>query len=188
MNTLVALGTGAAYAYSVVVTIFPTVLIAQRLAPAVYYEAAVGDYCAVVVGQVSREASAGGKTSNAIRQLMGLQATSARVVRENEEQDIPLSQVVVGDVIRVRPGEKIPVDGEVVSGRSTVDESMVTGESLPIEKGPGAAVIGATINKVGSFTFRASRVGKETVLAQICAAGAGGSAVEGTDSKAGRFG
>ncbi len=166
MNTLVALGTGAAYLYSVFVTLFPGVLIAQGLAPEVYYEAAVVIIALLLLGRYL-ENRARGQTSNAIRQLMGLQAKTARVIRENKEIDLPLEEVVVGDIIIVRPGEKIPVDGKVTEGTSTVDESMVTGEPVPVKKGPGDEIIGATINKTGSFQFRAYRVGKDTLLAQI---------------------
>ena len=113
------------------------------------------------------ENRAKGQTSQAIRQLMGLQAKTARVVRNNEEIDLPLAAVTVDDIVIVRPGEKIPVDGVIIAGHSTVDESMVTGESIPIEKRTGDEVIGATINKMGSFRFRATRVGQETFLAQI---------------------
>jgi P-type Cu+ transporter len=166
MNTLVALGTGAAYFYSVFVTLFPQVLIAQGRAPEVYYEAAVVIVALLLLGRYL-ENRARGQTSDAIRQLMGLQANTARVIRQGEEVDLPLAEVIVGDVVVVRPGEKIPVDGEVIAGSSSVDESMVTGEALPVKKRPGEAVIGATINKTGSFQFKALRVGKDTLLAQI---------------------
>ena len=166
MNTLVALGTGTAYIYSIFVTLFPNLLVAQGLRPDVYYEAAVVIVALLLLGRYL-ESRAKRHTSTAIRQLMGLQPKMARVIRQNQEQDIPIEQVVVGDVIVVRPGEKIPVDGEVISGISTVDESMVTGEAMPVQKQPGDNVIGATINKTGSFRFRAARVGQETVLAQI---------------------
>ena len=166
MNTLIALGTGAAYVYSVFVTLSPGFLISQGLAPDVYYEAAVVIIALLLLGRYL-ENRARGQTSDAIRQLMGLQANTARVVRQGEDVDLPLEDVVVGDVVIVRPGEKIPVDGEVTEGASTVDESMVTGEPVPVKKEPGDEVIGATINKTGSFRFRASRVGKDTVLAQI---------------------
>ena len=166
MNTLVALGTGAAYIYSLFVTLFPGFLLSQGLAPEVYYEAAVVIIALLLLGRYF-ENRARGQTSDAIRQLIGLQANTARVVRQDEEIDLPLEEVVVGDIIIVRPGEKIPVDGEVTAGTSTVDESMVTGEPVPVKKEQGEEVIGATINKTGSFRFRASRVGADTVLAQI---------------------
>ncbi|PZO11140.1 MAG: cation-transporting ATPase PacS [Leptolyngbya foveolarum] len=166
MNTLIALGTGAAYVYSLFVTLFPGFLLSQGLAPEVYYETAVVIIAMLLLGQYF-ENRARGQTSDAIRQLIGLQANTARVVRQEEEIDLPLEEVVVGDIIIVRPGEKIPVDGEVTAGTSTVDESMVTGEPIPVKKEQGEEVIGATINKTGRFRFRASRVGKDTVLAQI---------------------
>ena len=166
MNTLVALGTGAAYVYSLFVTLFPSYLTVQGLSPAVYYEASVVIVALLLLGRYL-ENRAREQTSDAIHQLMDLQANTARVVRRGEEVDLPIEDVVVGDVVIVRPGEKIPVDGEVTEGTSTVDESMVTGEPMPVKKGPGEEVIGATINKTGSFRFKASHVGKETVLAQI---------------------
>ena len=166
MNTLVALGTGAAYLYSLFVTLFPTVLTSQRLTPAVYYEAAVIIIALLLLGQYL-EHRARAQTSDAIRQLMGLQANTARVVRAGEAVDLPIADVVVGDVVIVRPGEKIPVDGQVVEGVSAVDESMVTGEPMPVKKKPGDEVTGATINKTGRFRFRALRVGKDTMLSQM---------------------
>ena len=166
MNTLVALGTGTAYGYSVFVTLFPDVLITQGLRPDVYYEAAVVIIALLLLGRYL-ESRAKRQTSAAIRQLMGLRPKMARVIRQEKEQDIPIEHVVVGDIVVVRPGEKIPVDGDVMSGTSTVDESMVTGEPIPVQKQPGDEVIGATINKTGSFRLRAVRVGRDTVLAQI---------------------
>ena len=166
MNTLVALGTGVAFAYSVFVTLWPEALSETGVAPAVYYESAAVIITLILLGRLL-ESQARGRTSAAIRELMGLQAKTAQVIRQGEEQDIPIEQVRVGDVVRVRPGEKIPVDGRLVSGASQVDESMVTGEPLPVSKQVGDEVIGATINTSGSFTFEASRVGKDTVLAQI---------------------
>ena len=166
MNTLVALGTGTAYLYSLFMTLFPDVLIAQGLKPEVYYEAAVVIIALLLLGRYL-ENRARGQTSDAIRQLMGLQPNMARVIRQDRETDIPIEAVVVGDIVVVRPGEKIPVDGDVVLGSSTVDESMVTGEPMPVKKREGDEVIGATINKTGSFRMRAARVGKDTVLAQI---------------------
>ncbi|KAI9129939.1 heavy metal translocating P-type ATPase [Acaryochloris sp. CCMEE 5410] len=166
MNTLVALGTGVAYLYSLFVTAFPRVLLAQGIRPDVYYEVAAVVVTLVLLGRLL-ENRARGQTSEAIRKLMGLQAKTARVIRAGEEIDLPLEAVVVDDVIVVRPGEKIPVDGNVIEGASSVDEAMVTGEPMPVSKKSGDEVIGATINKTGSFKFRASRVGKDTVLAQI---------------------
>ncbi|NEO98399.1 MAG: copper-translocating P-type ATPase [Symploca sp. SIO2E9] len=166
MNTLVALGTGAAYLYSLFATFFPNFFLNQGLQAEVYYEAAVVIITLILLGRLL-ENRAREQTSEAISKLMGLQAKTARVIRTGKEIDIPIEEVIVGDVIVVRPGEKIPVDGEVIAGSSTVDESMVTGESLPIQKQAGDEIIGATLNKSGSFKFRASRVGKDTVLAQI---------------------
>ncbi|MDJ0703620.1 MAG: heavy metal translocating P-type ATPase [Leptolyngbyaceae cyanobacterium MO_188.B28] len=166
MNTLVALGTGVAFLYSLFVTIFPSFLSSQGLQPDVYYETAAVIITLILLGRLL-ENRARGRTSEAIHKLMGLQAKTARVIRAGEEIDLPLESVMVGDVIVVRPGEKIPVDGAVVGGASTVDESMVTGEPMPVKKQIGDEVIGATLNKTGSFKFRASRVGKDTLLAQI---------------------
>jgi Cu+-exporting ATPase len=166
MDTLITLGTSAAYFYSLFPTFFPEFFRNQGLQPHVYYEAAAVVITLILVGRLL-EHRARSKTSEAIRKLMGLQARTARVIRNGQEYDIPITAVQVGDIILVRPGEKIPVDGQVVKGSSTVDEAMVTGESLPVLKQPGDEVIGATINKTGSFQFRALRVGKDTVLAQI---------------------
>ncbi|KAB8314931.1 copper-translocating P-type ATPase [Tolypothrix campylonemoides VB511288] len=166
MDTLVALGTGTAYIYSLFATVFPSFFTAQGLMPDVYYEAAVVIIALILLGR-SLENRAKGQTSEAIRKLIGLQARTARLIRNGREVDVPIAEVMIGDVILVRPGEKIPVDGEVISGTSTVDEAMVTGESVAVKKQPGDEVIGATINKTGSFKFRATRVGKDTVLAQI---------------------
>jgi Cu+-exporting ATPase len=166
MDTLIALGTSAAYFYSVFATLFPDFLKAQGLIPEVYYETAAIVITLILLGRLF-ENRAKGQTSEAIRQLIGLQARDARVIRDGMEMDIPIQDVQIDDVILVRPGEKIPVDGEVIEGTSTIDESMVTGESVPVKKQSGDEVIGATINKTGSFKFRATRVGKDTVLSQI---------------------
>jgi len=166
MDTLVALGTSAAYFYSLFATMAPEFFRAQGLAPDVYYEAAAVIITLILLGRLM-ENRARGQTSEAIRKLMGLQAKTARLIRNGQEVDVPIAAVQIGDVILVRPGEKIPVDGEIVVGTSTLDESMVTGESIPVQKQPGDEVIGATLNKTGSFQFRATRVGKDTVLAQI---------------------
>jgi P-type Cu+ transporter len=166
MDTLIALGTSAAYFYSLFVTLFPGVLIAQGLTPSVYYETAAVVITLILLGRLF-ENRARGQTSEAIRKLMGLQAKTACIVRNGQELEVPIAEVQLGDIILVRPGEKIPVDGEVVEGSSTVDEAMVTGESVAAKKQPGDEVIGATINKTGSFKFRATRVGKDTFLAQI---------------------
>ena len=166
MDTLIALGTSAAYFYSLFATIFPGFFIAQGLMPDVYYETCAVVITLILLGRLF-ENRAKGQTSEAIRKLIGLQAKTARLIRNGREVDVPIEQVEIGDVVLVRPGEKIPVDGEVVDGTSTVDEAMVTGESVPVKKQPRDEVIGATINKTGSFKFRATRVGKDTVLAQI---------------------
>jgi len=166
MNTLIAVGTSAAYLYSVVATFFPQWFRAGGLEPQVYYETAAIIIVLILLGRFL-EARAKGQTSEAIRKLLGLQAPGARVVRDGREVEVPVEDVMVGDVIVVRPGEKVPVDGVIREGRSALDESMLTGESLPVEKGPGDEVIGATINKTGAFTFTATKVGRDTVLAQI---------------------
>ncbi|HUP27015.1 MAG TPA: heavy metal translocating P-type ATPase, partial [Chloroflexia bacterium] len=166
MNTLIAVGTSAAYLYSVFITFFPSAVSSAGLVPEAYYDTSTIIIGLILMGRYL-EARAKGQTSEAIKKLMGLAPRTARVIRNNEELDLPIEQVQVGDVVRVRPGDKVPVDGIVVEGRSTVDESMLTGESLPVDKEPGSSVIGATINKSGSFTFRATRVGRDTALAQI---------------------
>lgn len=166
MDTLIALGTSAAYFYSVFATVFPDFFLNQGLMPEVYYETAAVVITLILLGQWF-ENRAKRQTSEAIRKLMGLQARDARVIRNEKEIDVPIDQVQIGDIILVRPGEKIPVDGEIISGSSTIDEAMVTGESIPTKKQLGDEVIGATINKTGSFKFKATRVGTDTVLAQI---------------------
>ena len=166
MNTLIAVGTTAAYAYSVTATFFPSFISGTGLKLAVYYDASTTIIALILLGRFL-EARAKGRTSEAMRRLMGLQARRARVMRGDEEMEVPVEEVRVGDVVVVRPGEKIPVDGTVLEGRSSVDESMLTGEPLPVEKGPGDEVTGATLNGTGSFRFRATRVGGDTVLAQI---------------------
>jgi Cu+-exporting ATPase len=166
MDTLVAIGTGTAYLYSLFPTFFPQWFIAQGLTPDVYFEAASVIIALILLGRLL-ENRARGQTSEAIRKLMGLQAKTARVIRNYREIDIPIAEVILGDIILVRPGEKIPVDGEIVEGVSTIDEAMVTGESVPVKKRSGDEVIGATINKTGSFKFKATKVGKDTFLAQI---------------------
>jgi len=166
MDTLIALGTGTAYFYSLFVTLFPGMFISQGLEIHVYYEVAAMVVTLILLGRFF-EHRAKGQTSEAIHKLMGMQAKIARVIRDDFEMDIPINEVIVNDLILVRPGEKIPVDGEVIDGNSTVDEAMVTGESVPVKKQPGDEVIGSTINKTGSFKFKATRVGKDTFLAQI---------------------
>lgn len=166
MDTLIALGTSAAYFYSLYVTIFPQFLLEQGLVPNVYYETAAVVITLILLGHLF-ESRAKNQTSAAIHKLMGLQAKTARIIHNGQEIDIPIAEVQIGDIILVRPGEKVPVDGEVIAGASTVDEAMVTGESLPVRKQAGDEVVGATINKMGSFKFRATRIGKDTFLAQI---------------------
>jgi Cu+-exporting ATPase len=167
MNTLIALGTGAAFIYSVIATVAPGFFISHGVAPDVYYEAVIIIIALILTGNTF-EARAKRQTSAALRALARLQPRTARVVREGgEEQDIPVEQVHAGDVVVVRPGERIPVDGEIVSGRSAVDESMLTGESLPVAKAAGDRVIGGTINATGSFRVRATTLGADSVLAQI---------------------
>jgi Cu+-exporting ATPase len=177
MNTLIAVGTGTAYLYSAAATVFPRFFLAGRpgtgagmggmeMAPPVYYEAASVIIALVLLGRML-ESRAKGRTSDAIRRLVGLQPKTARVVRAGAEADVPVEEVVPGDVVVVRPGEKVPVDGVVTEGASAVDESMLTGESLPVEKSPGDEVFGATLNRTGAFRFRATRVGKDTALQQI---------------------
>ena len=164
MNALVALGTSAAWCYSVVATFAPGLLPAGTIN--VYYEAAAVIVTLILVGRLL-EARARGRTSEAIQHLLRIQPRTARVVREGAVQELPIEEVAVGDLIELRPGEKVAVDGEVVSGSSFVDESMITGEPLPVEKRTGAQVVGGTLNTRGALTFRATKVGADTVLAQI---------------------
>ena len=166
MNTLVALGTSAAFGYSAFVTLWPSQAADWGIAYHLYYESAVVIIALILMGRWL-EARAKKQTGSAIKALMGLQAKTARVIRNGVDVDIPIEAVIVGDLVRVRPGEKVPVDGVLTEGRSTLDESMLTGESLPVEKGPRDTVIGATLNKTGSFVFRATKVGADTTLAQI---------------------
>ncbi|MCB0116495.1 MAG: copper-translocating P-type ATPase, partial [Caldilineaceae bacterium] len=165
MDVLVSLGTSVAYVYSFAVLIALT-LGFTALGTHVYFETAAVIITLIVLGKLL-EARAKGQTSEAIKKLMGLRAKTARLVRNGQEVDVPIEDVAVGDVVLVRPGEKIPVDGVVVEGHSAVDESMITGESLPVEKMPGVEVIGATLNKQGLLKFEATKVGRETALAQI---------------------
>src|SRR5882724_10321374 len=164
MNTLVSIGTNAAYLFSVAVTLWPGVFAATGAMP--YYEASALLMTFLVLGR-SLEARARGGTSEAIRRLIALRPKTARVLRAGTEEDVPIGLVSVGDLLRARAGERVAVDGQVVEGGSTVDESMLTGESLPVEKRPGSAVVGGSVNRTGTFTYRATRVGSETVLAQI---------------------
>lgn len=166
MNTLIAVGTSAAYLYSVVATLFPSFFDAAGMKPDVFFDTSALIIVLILFGRLL-EARAKGQTSEAIKKLMGLQPKTARIIRKGKETDIPVEEVLVGDTVVVRPGEKIPVDGVVKEGKSAVDESMITGESIPVKKEPGDEVIGATINKTGSFKFQATKVGKDTALAQI---------------------
>ncbi|MCZ0866774.1 heavy metal translocating P-type ATPase [Dasania sp. GY-19] len=164
MDTLIALGTGTAWVYSMVVVFVPEMV--PEMARHVYFEAS-----AMIIGLIdlglALELKARGRTSEAIKRLIGLQPKTARVVRDNKELDIAIDQVLLNDVVRVRPGEKIPVDGEVIEGHTAIDESMLTGEPMPVEKAVGDTLAAGTINKTGSILFKATRVGKDTALAQI---------------------
>ena len=166
MDTLVALGTSAAYFYSAWVTFFPDAVAAAGHAPAVYYDTAVMIITFILLGRWL-EALSRGRASEALRRLFALAPPTARVRRDDQEQEVPLAEVGVGDLVVVRPGEKIPVDGVVAEGVSSVDESMLTGESLPVPKAPGAEVWGATLNQRGFLVFKATRVGRDMVLSQI---------------------
>lgn len=164
MNTLITLGIAAAWLYSTFATLFPAAFPEGTSEP--FYDVVAVVIALVVLGQ-ALELRAKGQSSEAIKKLLGLQAKTARVIRDGKEVDLPVEEVLVGDVVQIRPGEKVPVDGVIVEGSSSVDESMLTGESLPVSKKKGDEVIGATINKTGAFKFRATRVGKDTALAQI---------------------
>ena len=166
MNTLIAVGTSAAYLYSVAAALSPGIFTSAGLEPALYFDTSAVIVTLVLLGRFL-EARARGQTSEAIKKLVGISPKTARVLRDGNEMEIPVDDVRTGDVIRVRPGEKVPVDGIIRSGYSTIDESMITGESVPAEKKEGDEVIGATINRTGSFEFTASRVGKDTTLANI---------------------
>ncbi|MCH7712387.1 MAG: copper-translocating P-type ATPase, partial [Chloroflexi bacterium] len=170
MHTLIAIGTSTAYGFSVAVVLLhafaPEFLVARGIGTAVYFDTAALIIALILMGRYL-EAKAKGQTSEAIRRLIGLRPNTARVLRDGQEVDVPVESVTVGDVVVVRPGESIPVDGEITEGYSTVDESMLTGESIPVDKEAGARVYGATMNKQGSFRFRATQVGRDTVLAQI---------------------
>jgi cation transport ATPase len=170
MNTLIAVGTSAAYFYSLAVILFPRVF--PEGTRALYLDTAAIIITLILLGRWL-EARAKGQTGEAIRKLMGLRAKTARVVRGGAEADIPIEEVQVGDVVIVRPGEKVPVDGVIVESYSTIDESMVTGESLPVDKRVGDEVVGATINRTGAFKFRAMKVGKDTAC-RVDAAAANG--------------
>ncbi len=166
MNTLVAVGAFSAYAYSAAATFFPGWFAQAGLMPHVYYDGAAMIVTLILLGRFL-EARAKGKTSSAIKALIGLKPKTARLIRDGEELEIAVEDLQAGDVVQVRPGEKIPVDGVLLTGQSAVDESMLTGESMPVNKEPGQKVFAATLNKTGSFTMQATGVGAETMLAQI---------------------
>jgi Cu+-exporting ATPase len=166
MNTLVAVGTSAAYLFSAAATVLPGLFRGAGIEPQIYFDTSAVIIVLVLFGRML-EARAKGKTSDAIRRLMGLRPRTARILGPEGEREVPVEEVRAADVLVVRPGEQIPVDGIIVEGRSSVDESMITGESLPVDKGPGEEVVGATLNKWGSFRFRAVRVGEDTALARI---------------------
>jgi Cu+-exporting ATPase len=166
MNTLVAVGTSAAYLFSVAATVLPGFFRGAGVEPQVYFDTSAVIIVLVLFGRML-EARAKGKTSDAIRRLMSLRPRTAHVIDGEVEREVPAEDVRAGDVLIVRPGEKVPVDGVILEGRTSVDESMITGESLPVDKGPGEEVVGATLNKWGSFRFRAVRVGEDTALARI---------------------
>ncbi len=166
MDTLVAIGTTVAFSYSAFVTVFPDLIKSIGIEPMAYFDTSTIIIGLILLGRYF-EAKAKAGTSEAIKKLIGMQAKTARVIRNGKETDIAISEVKIGDSIRVRPGEKIPVDGIIEEGESSIDESMVTGESIPIDKAKGDTVVGATMNKTGSFIFKATKVGQETMLAQI---------------------
>ena len=166
MSTLVAVGTSAAWGYSVFVTMYPEVIMRAGLPAETYFDSSTIIIGLILLGKWL-ETRAKGRTTGALRRLVGLQAKTARLVRADGDVDVPVEQVQPGDLLRVRPGEKIPVDGIVSEGASAVDEAMLTGEAMPVTKSPGDEVIGATLNTTGSFVMRATRVGRDTALAQI---------------------
>ena len=166
MDTLIAMGSSAAYFYSVLGVVFPGFFAHHGLGEPMYFDSAALIITLILVGKML-EARAKGQTSEAIKKLIGLQPKTARVLRDGREQDVPVAQVMPGDLVVIRPGERLPVDGTVVDGSSAIDESMLTGEPVPVAKAAGDEVIGATMNTTGSFTFRATKVGSETALAQI---------------------
>ncbi|MDH4101404.1 MAG: copper-translocating P-type ATPase, partial [Nitrospirota bacterium] len=166
MNTLIAVGTSSAYLYSLIALFSPALVEVPGYPAAAYFDTSATIIVLILLGRLL-EARARGRASEAIKKLVGLQAKTARVLRGGNEVDIPVAEVAVGDMVVVKPGEKVPVDGVIIRGYSSVDESMISGESIPVEKKAGDEVIGATINKTGMFRFRATRVGRETVLSQI---------------------
>ena len=166
MNTLIAIGTLAAYFYSMAVTIFPSFFTKGGIMPAIYFDTSAIIIVLILLGKYF-EVLMKGRASEAIKKLVGLQPKTAKVVRDGKEVEISIADVIAGDLIIVRPGERIPVDGKITEGESEIDESMITGESMPVHKKVESAVIGSTINKFGTFTFRATKIGKDTVLSQI---------------------
>ena len=166
MNTLIAIGTSAAYIYSVTATFFPSLFEIKGYSAHAYFDTAATIVVLILLGRLF-EARARGKTSEAIKKLMGLQPKTARIVVKGIEKDVPVEEVEIGDIVVVRPGEKVPVDGIVREGHSSVDESMISGESIPVEKKAGDEVVGATMNKTGSFKFEATKVGRDTMLSHI---------------------
>ena len=166
MDTLVALGTSAAWGYSLVVTIWPQLVVAAGNEPVTYFDSSTIIIGLVLLGRWL-EARAKGRTTGAIRRLAGLSPTTARLVRDGVDTEVALEAVVPGDLVRVRPGDKIPVDGLVVQGGSAIDASMLTGEAIPVVVRPGDEVIGATLNTTGTFIMRATRVGRDTALARV---------------------
>ncbi len=166
MDTLVAIGTTVAFGYSAFVTLLPQLVIKIGIEPMPYFDTSTIIIGLILLGRYF-EARAKAGTSEAIKKLIGMQAKTARIIKDGKEQDILIDQVQIGETIRVRPGEKIPVDGIIIEGESSIDESMITGESIPVDKSSGDNVVGATINKNGTFTFKATKIGQETMLAQI---------------------
>lgn len=166
MDTLVAIGTSVAFLYSVFVTFFPSSVVLFGINPMPYFDTSTLIIGLILLGRYL-EAGAKSRTSDAIKKLIGLQAKTARVIRDNKEINIPIGQILINDTIRVKPGEKIPVDGKIIEGQSSIDEAMLTGESIPSEKNVGDTVIGATLNKNGTFLFKATKIGQDTMLSQI---------------------
>lgn len=166
MNTLIAIGTLAAYFYSAAVTIFPDFFSKGGMMPEIYFDTSTVIIVLILLGKYF-EVLMKGRASEAIKKLIGLQPKTAKILKDGKEVEVQIADVVVGDLVVVRPGERIPVDGKITEGESEIDESMVTGESMPVHKTVGSAVIGSTINKFGTFTFSATKVGKDTVLSQI---------------------
>ena len=168
MNTLIAVGTLSAYSYSVVATFFPNAIKTGTTTPPVYFETAAMIITLILAGKYL-EARAKGKTSEAISRLMGLRPNTALVIRDGKEIETPITDVRVGDLVIVRPGEAIPVDGDIEEGSSIINESMITGEPMPVEKEPGDRVVGGTVNGSGSFTFKATSVGAKPYLCRSSA-------------------